>query len=727
MTYVSLKPEMMQTLIDGLTSYATTALEARDAVVSANTCGDSPTDLISFSDDLGTSCANLEEEAGKLQARLDAAKAANESGITFTGSDGTMSYYIPDGMEDTAENATANNNVEIVNQARADAASLVTYSQDGCDPEQWDALLARVQEHQDDPAYANALLANTTAVQLLDCPKNIQESMTYTSQREGTSRSERPSAAMDLCAALGHVLAAATSTWSESKSTQYANELADATEEKGESDRLNALNGMLLASREADVDQDGSSESVGLDYGDSFLVTLAGRMEGYSPQKWDITSPSDWIHRMTDRPLDNPYVPQAVYSGNALAGVLHAMTGSPRAAQEWLIPPQPGPAAPTPLDGATAEDSVERIKALVGWGEVGDNVWTDDWALLADEISQGQGRPLESPVLLGQSPSPVDGEGGYEDTRAASTVSGILNGIGAGLPDAGSMSGTARGDVADTLARYPEGVDISTKAGDDSGVLHVPMSGGARGAAQPVVDDSALSRLAAQVSQDEAANQRLGEAMIAHHDEKLTSAASTYKASGSQDDLTLLRAAIDDRVGTNGFLTGAANHYDVAQGALADDNARATTATASWLAGLVPVAGSTASYMIGRLGRDSAHNQADAAARAGSAFNAARDANNDQVTLALMNAGLYDQGTLSDLADNSSMAHDYLFRDGSLATSTMTPEQLTDEGVDQALTEAADRLHYPGEGGSDKVIAQRTEDVFEDAYKAAYPGSAAAG
>jgi len=78
---------------------------------------------------------------------------------------------------------------------------------------------------------------------------------------------------------------------------------------------------------------------------------------------------------MTDRPLDNPYVPQAVYSGNALAGVLHAMTGSPRAAQEWLIPPQSSPAAPTPLDGATAEDSVERIKALVGWGEVGDNVW----------------------------------------------------------------------------------------------------------------------------------------------------------------------------------------------------------------------------------------------------------------------------------------------------------------------------------------------------------------
>jgi len=59
MTYVSLKPEMMQTLIDGLTSYATTALEARDAVVSANTYEDSPTDLISFSDDLGTSCANL--------------------------------------------------------------------------------------------------------------------------------------------------------------------------------------------------------------------------------------------------------------------------------------------------------------------------------------------------------------------------------------------------------------------------------------------------------------------------------------------------------------------------------------------------------------------------------------------------------------------------------------------------------------------------------------------
>ena len=103
---------------------------------------------------------------------------------------------------------------------------------------------------------------------------------------------------MDLCAALGHVLAAATSTWSESKSTQYANKLADATEEKGESDRLNALNGMLLASREADVDQDGSSESVGLDYGDSFLVTLAGRMEGYSP--------AEVGYHQSER-LDTPY------------------------------------------------------------------------------------------------------------------------------------------------------------------------------------------------------------------------------------------------------------------------------------------------------------------------------------------------------------------------------------------------------------------------------------
>ena len=33
----------------------------------------------------------------------------------------------------------------------------------------------------------------------------------------------------------------------------------------------------------------------------------------------------------------------------------------------------------------------------------------------------------------------------------------------------------------------------------------------------------------------------------------------------------------------------------------------------------------------------------------------------------------------------------------------------------------------PGEGGSDKVIAQRTAQRFNEGYKAAYPGSAAAG
>ena len=118
MAYVSLDPDALQRLIDGLKGYATTAITNRDDAVNVNTYEDSPTSLTDFSDIVGLHCASLEDEAADLQNRLDAARAANESGLTTTGADGrTIAYVIPEGMEDTAENATASNNVDTVNQA----------------------------------------------------------------------------------------------------------------------------------------------------------------------------------------------------------------------------------------------------------------------------------------------------------------------------------------------------------------------------------------------------------------------------------------------------------------------------------------------------------------------------------------------------------------------------------------------------------------------------------
>ena len=124
MIYVSLDAEGLQRVITGLSNYGTKARECRESVKNTNDRNDSPTDLASSLDIISGSADALEDKAKDLQARLDSAKAANESGITPMGADGTISYVIPEGLNDTADTVLRYNHVEIVNQARADAAAL---------------------------------------------------------------------------------------------------------------------------------------------------------------------------------------------------------------------------------------------------------------------------------------------------------------------------------------------------------------------------------------------------------------------------------------------------------------------------------------------------------------------------------------------------------------------------------------------------------------------------
>jgi len=465
MAYVSLDPDALQTLIDGLKGYATTAITNRDDAVNVNTYEDSPTSLTDFSDIVGLHCASLEDEAADLQNRLDAARAANESGLTTTGADGrTIAYVIPEGMEDTAENATASNNVDTVNQAREDAASLSDYAKGGCDPDDWDALLARVQAGQDDPPYANALLANIDPGRLLDLPADIHGKMTARDAKDQTDWSLRPDAARDLTSALGHVLATASYTWPDDQAADYANKLADATEEKGKSERLKALNGMLMASQDVDVDEDGTAESVGLDYSDSMLTTLAQRMENYSPQKWDNTSPRDWLDRLGDFHDDSHLLlPKELYSDNPIAGVVHAMTGNPQAAQNWLVARPDGQGAPDPASADQTKETVQRVQDLVGWGSLEEKGWATDWATMAYEFDS-QGWVSSDPAAMSQE------ERSYQDYASATAVSGILNGIGGGekpvtLPDG------ARNLVSETLANHPDSVVESTESTTPGGPL----------------------------------------------------------------------------------------------------------------------------------------------------------------------------------------------------------------------------------------------------------------
>ena len=718
MAYVFLDPDALQTLIDGLKGYATTAITNRDDAVNVNTYEDSPTSLTDFSDIVGLHCASLEDEAADLQNRLDAARAANESGLTTTGADGrTIAYVIPEGMEDTAENATASNNVDTVNQAREDAASLSDYAKNGCDPDDWDALLARVQAGQDDPAYANALLANIDPGRLLDLPVDIHDRMKIRDPKDQTDSFLRPDAARDLTSALGHVLATASYTWPDDQAADYANKLADATEEKGKSERHKALNGMLMASQDVDVDEDGTAESVGLDYSDSMLTTLAQRMENYSPQKWDNTSPRDWWHRLGDFHDDSHLLPKELYSDNPLAGVVHAMTGNPQAAQNWLVARPDGQGAPDPASADQTKETVQRVQDLVGWGSLEEKGWATAWATMAYEFDS-QGWVSSDPAAMSQE------ERSYQDYASATAVSGILNGIGGGekpvtLPDG------ARNLVSETLANHPDSVVESTdstnpeipvidaKTETDDGTMTYDY--------RPLFTNRALSNLVGQISYNETASSRLGESVTDYNQKVFDDAVATYKDSG---DATPVEEAVDAQCRTNGFFAGAAGYQEVGSAEKADKVSKDRNKTASFLAGLIPTVGPEASYIVNVAQPFNEDQESSANSRANDMRIVALKQNHEQLTASLLNSGLYDSDDLLRAVRDSGKDRQtdrVVDEDGNPLTVDMDPSEIGDEDVGGGLDQVGDHLFRRADHTLDYTDTR--DSSFDKGYEAAKPSN----
>ena len=675
-------PDALQTLIDGLKGYETTLIDNEDDVVDVSDYEESSTSSADLSSIVGLSFVDLEDEDASPRRRLD---AAVESGLTTTGANGSISYIVWDGREAGAENATASNNVDTDSQAREDAASLSNYAKGGCAPDDWDALLARVQAGQDDPAYANALLADIDPERLLDLPADIQNKMTARDAKDQTDWSLRPEAAQDLTSALGHNLATASYTWPDNQAADYTNKLVDATEEKGKSERLKALNGMLMASQDVDVDEDGTAESVGLDYSDSMLTTLAQRMENYSPQKWDNTSPRDWWHRLGDFHDDSHLLPKELYSDNPLAGVVHAMTGNPQAAQNWLVARPDGQGAPDPTSLRQTKETVQRVQDLVGWGSLKEKGWATDWATMAYEFDS-QGWVSSDPAVMSQE------ERSYQDYASATAVSGILNGIGSGEKPV-TLSDGARNLVSETLANHPDSVVEST----DSTNSKSPVSSGEMEADdgtttydyRPLFTNRALSNLVGQISYNETASSRLGESVTVYNQKVFDDAVATYKDSG---DFTPVDAAVDAQCRTNGFFAGAAGYQMVndAQPFNEDQESSASSGVQDM--------------------KDAALMQ-----------------NYEQLTASLLNSGLYDSddllGAVRDSGKNRQTDR-VVDEDGNPLTVGMDPSEIEDTGVKAGLDRVGGYLYHRADGTLDYTDTRYSS--FKDGYEAAKPSSGGA-
>ena len=673
-------PDALQTLIDGLKGYETTLIDNEDDVVDVSDDEESSTSSADLSSIVGLSFVDLEDEDASPRRRLD---AAVESGLTTTGANGSISYIVWDGREAGAENATVSNNVDTDSQAREDAASLSDYAKGGCAPDDWDALLARVQAGHDDPAYANALLADIDPERLLDLPADIQNKMTARDAKDQTDWSLRPEAAQDLTSALGHNLATASYTWPDNQAADYANKLADTTEEKGKSERLKALNGMLMASRSGNGDR--TAESVGLDYSDSMLATLAQRMENYSPQKWDNTSPRDWLNRLSNPPNDSPFLPENLYSGNPLAGVVHAMTGNPQAAQKWLVARPDGQGAPDPASLRQTKETVRRVQDLVGWGSLKEKGWATDWATMAYEIDS-QGWVSSDPAVMSQE------ERSYQDYASATAVSGILNGIGSSekpvtLPDG------VRNLVSETLANHPDSIVESTEQANPVS----PVSSGEMEADdgtttydyRPLFTDRALSNLVGQISYNETASSRLGESVTVYNQKVFDDAVATYKDSG---DFIAVEEAVAAQCRTNGFFAGAAGYQFVNDAQPFNED-----------------------------------QESSANSRANDMKNVAFMQNYEQLTASLLNSGLYDSDDLLGAVRDSGKDRQtdrVVDEDGNPLTVGMDPSEIGDKDVKRGLDQVGGYLYHRADGTLD--FRDSRDEQFNNGYETAKPSSGGA-
>ena len=335
MTYVYLNERATQDLIDGLNAYAGRMSDCQADVVEANAAAGSVVDLGVL--DLDSLAEKVKGYARGLQDRLDAAIAANSSGITF-GQGGMIAYYIPDGYEDTAGNAR-HFNTDTINRANSDAATLRGLHENGGTAEQWNAAQTSVAEMTDDPNYSQLLVQGVGIEIYLALPIDAQKAYCYQEYtQENVEGAYKPRSVEDgeqldaLISALGCGLAGASMNDSNGQLLQQIVAAYDRNAANDPSQNKVIISGLdaLMSVPQAEYDT-------------TFIVKLAEQME----ERVDVNDEYSAPTSMNVSPDD--YFVGA--SPNPMAGPLSAMGNNPEAALEYLTPSDKNPAMVVDPDG----------------------------------------------------------------------------------------------------------------------------------------------------------------------------------------------------------------------------------------------------------------------------------------------------------------------------------------------------------------------------------------
>ncbi|BDA64191.1 DUF6571 family protein [Actinomyces capricornis] len=680
MAYVSIDPEGVEALITQNKTWATSVTESSSSITAKNILEGSPCSFTWLAMNVALHKFVLLGYVHELSVRLDAAQKANSLGITMPAASGRLVYYLPDGVADTVENVEQNNQ-KAIERARQHAEKLKNF--DGSE-EDWNDLSDEVKKDWDNPVYANEVINSLGPEGLIDGPITVEEASGFVLHIGGGERvwASGWDGGEKAAGSYAHLLSIASVTWSEEKGENFGSQMAEAAKSGGPQS-MSSFNAIFGSSVEKDVNGDGITENVGLDYNDAMLVTLGTSLEG---------------HEESER-LALDEVDPGGDDRTALPGIVHAMTGNQEAFDSWM--------GVGGSDSGSSQQEQEvirdRAKSLVEKYPVGENTWTDDWASLAYQTAAGGSElTIEN-----------------EKTRIAA-LAGVLNGLG-GTSEPVDMSSGARGLIGDALGVFPEGIDESARPGDENGVTTdvsgegYPANGNS---VVPVITDQALSNLVGQVQQDEKASERLGQKISSYRDDRYQWALDSYRGTGDAENL---RTVIEEESMTNGFFVGATANL-LEKKAKDKDDADAFRATLlKGAANLVPIptAGTVGDIAVSAW--EITHEKHEDVAKRGNhaVSEKAKDIGVDAITARLLNAGVYSQEELENISkqERSNVAP-IISDEGKVKPFDQNSEK--NEDIDVALTHIAE--HELDVLGDAETLSRFSKEPFDKGYDAAKLG-----
>ena len=727
MTYVYLNYENMKSIIKTVKDYADNAEKADAGTNAVNFVHHFAVDLSTMSG-WKDKIQALRDKAKEIDNRVELAKHQSENGLSPKNG-GDISYYVPDGMEDTTEN------VQKASWGLDNAKSIqeAAKSKDGKDKRgrTLEQIIEDTASLQDDPAYSAAYIDKVGIENLAQLSLDVDEKLGGKRKVGGGLVAkgeyiESPSrGGRRMADAFGHMMAAASNSWSDEEAKNKAEKLSSSVYDKqGKVNwgRVSAVNTMLSASQYGNIDGvDGTTDrGIGLSYGNQTFLTEMGKNLEKIPVRKHMAGDSEFIN------IGDTH--------NPLQGLVHAMSGNPEAGTRWISPPLDENASEDERRQA-AESSANRVRKIMAYSSVGDNQWTDDWMVLADKAS-----------ARASSSKPIPGD--TDGVNSATTVSSIFNAVGESGAHV-NLSNPARVHAAQTLARYPIGIEESAREGNEKGI-YIKGPGAAEWAksrsTQPILSDLALSNLTGEVGQNDDASSTLATSKAKFNEERISIETEEARRTG---DYSGLVDAYDRQSKANGFVAGAIARDAEHRKGDADARTKFWVDAGANVVSAVPVASEASS--AAKVAANAVKSQATASAKTSmmdlvaneeaaeekankDKYTQGKVANRVSVTESVLKSGAYTQEQLAQVAGKTgSNADSVLGEDGKvkLGTGGMSNSQYSDmKGVAPLLFRAQ---KTPGSGSTELAIPafenldQTVDNSYETAYRSAKPLSTSKG